>query len=859
MKQHHLLKRMASLLCASVITLTAAMNLPQREKAAAAELRNASVSVSEKVGLVGNLFCIANEQTADHAAMQWATSTAANHYVLYRSTDESTGFSPVYEGSGSSYEDDDMQVGQTYYYQLMATDGKSEWFSGVKSLTPTDIPSNLNTYDNQKGSNLVYATSGTKVGNTYYNYSLKSHSGKNDIYLAETTSSDGIHFGNERNVADSSQNSALASCKIESIHITYMEKTGTITVWAHWEQPSGYSDGKALVITGKPGGQFTVHHVYNPLGIQVRDMAVFVDDDGTGYLIAAANVEGQGANATLYIFKMNDSYSDVTEVVAKLFEDQYREFPNLIKKNGYYFLFTSQAAGWYPSSGAYAVTKDLRSGWSDLRPIGNTSTFSSQSGWIVDLCGKNYLMHAYRWLKASGTSGTTLCPLYFDNEFAFYDYYPYFKYSTATGDLYPVQQGELLSQDKQASSSLGAKSANSPQKAVDGSYQSSFAAIGDYKKWPFYLQVDLGEVCNLANIQTSWYICKGSEGYYSYYVQGSTDGVNWKTLLDRTDTSQEIVSKTYGFNSDMLSGEARYVRLNVKSATLQNNPTNNWYTPTIYECKIYGQPTGVSKMPMPAAAFDFEDGTVKDTSGNNVSLTLHGNAKVASDSQKGNVLTLDGMTDSYAQLPTGFLDGCCDYTISMDVCNRTEGDFFTFAAGKDDQKYVFFRVGAENFRFAVTTDTWRGESVLSLDNNGNEWHNYTLVVNGATVYLYRDGSLVGTSCELTSSISDMGSSLTVYLGKSYYEADVYMNGSFDNVKIFKTALFATEVEQLLGKTAVTGDVNADGVCSVADAVVLYHWLRHDRIQVNDWKAGDMDGNGILTISDLTLLKQLLLK
>ena len=128
-----------------------------------------------------------------------------------------------------------------------------------------------------------------------------------------------------------------------------------------------------------------------------------------------------------------------------------------------------------------------------------------------------------------------------------------------------------------------------------------------------------------------------------------------QTPLDRTDTSQEIVSKTYGFNSDMLSGEARYVRLNVKSATLQNNPTNNWYTPTIYECKIYGERTGVRKMPSPAAAFDFEDGTAKDTSGNNISLTLHGNAKVSSDSQKGNVLTLDGMTDSYAMEKYGEL------------------------------------------------------------------------------------------------------------------------------------------------------------------------------------------------------------
>ena len=564
MLKNRILKRVVAVVC------SAALLLPVGDYGRSVTSRafSASTAVSEEIGLVGNLFCVADSSAADHAALQWATTLPAESYMLYRSTDSESGFVPVYEGSGTSYEDDDMQTGTTYYYQLKVTSKGKESFSSVKQLTPCALPSGLSTYDNQKGSSLVYETSGYKVGNTYYSYSLKKHNGKNDIYLAETISTDGKRFGSERNVADSSQNSALESCKIESVHIDYIPAKNKVVVWAHWEKPDGYADGKALVITGTPGGQFTVHHVYNPLGIQVRDMAIFFDDDGAGYLIAAANKEGQGANATMYIFRMNDDYSDVTDVVTTLFEDQYREFPNLIKKDGYYFLFTSQAAGWYPSSGAYSVTTDLYGKWSGLRSIGNTSTFSSQSGWIVNMQDKNYLMHAYRWLRASSTSGTTLCPLYFDNGFAFYDYCPYFKYNTSTGDLFPVQQGELLSQDSPASSSLAAKGSSSPAKAFDGTYQTSFTAIGDYKKWPFYLQVDLERVCELSNIQTSWYICKGSEGYYTYTVEGSIDGQKWTKLLDHTDKSREEVSKTYGFNSDMLSGKARYVRLNVQNATL---------------------------------------------------------------------------------------------------------------------------------------------------------------------------------------------------------------------------------------------------------------------------------------------------
>ncbi|WP_295085315.1 LamG-like jellyroll fold domain-containing protein [Ruminococcus sp.] len=837
-----LFKRTVTIICCAATVLTAS----NYEKEIKSYASSASTVVSEDVGLVGNLFCIADNKSADHAELQWATTQPVDCYTLYRSTNAEYGFEKIYEGNGNSYEDDNMVVGTTYYYQLRVNSKGKEIYSSVKSLTPCTLPSGLITYDNMKGSNLVYDTNGYKVGNTYYSYSLKKHSGKDDIYLEETTSTDGIRFGNGKNVADSSQNSALESCKIESVHIDYIPERNKVVIWAHWEKTSGYSDGKALVITGTPGGQFTVHHVYNPLGIQVRDMAIFFDDDGTGYLIAAANKEGQGANATMYIFRMNDDYSDVTEIVTTLFEDQYREFPNLIKKDGYYFLFTSQAAGWYPSSGAYSVTKDLKGKWSELRSIGNTSTFSSQSGWIVNMQDKNYLMHAYRWLRASSTSGTTLCPLYFDKGFAFYDYCPYFKYSTSTGELFPVQQGELLSLDKPSSSSLAAKFGNSPKKAFDGSYQSSFTAIGDYKKWPFYLQVDLEAVCNLTNIQTSWYICKGSEGYYTYTVEGSVDGINWKKLLDHTDKSDEIVNKTYGFNSDMLSGEARYVRLNVQNATLQNNPDNNWYTPTVYEVKVFGTHKNIADKPKTYVDIDFE--------GSIGNLSLNGEAIVKQDAEKGNILYLNGSEGTFGEFPTGMLDGCRDYTISMDIKSESSGNFFTFAAGKNDEKYVFFRVADKLFRFAATTDSWRDETELIYDIDGYEWHNYTLVVNGADTKLYIDGIMALETTETHGQIADMGTGTSCYIGKSYYSDDSYFKGSIDNIKIYKCALTHREITD---KVVIKGDVNGDEVLSVADLVTMQRYLLGN-VSLSNWENGDLNNDSRMDVFDLCLIRKLLI-
>ena len=58
---------------------------------------------------------------------------------------------------------------------------------------------------------------------------------------------------------------------------------------------------------------------------------------------------------------------------------------------------------------------------------------------------------------------------------------------------------------------------------------------------------------------------------------------------------------------------------------------------------------------------------------------------------------------------------------------------------------------------------------------------------------------------------------------------------------------------------VIGDINKDGVCDKKDAVLLQSWLLAiPNTELADWKAGDLDKNGKLTGSDLTLLKQILL-
>lgn len=57
---------------------------------------------------------------------------------------------------------------------------------------------------------------------------------------------------------------------------------------------------------------------------------------------------------------------------------------------------------------------------------------------------------------------------------------------------------------------------------------------------------------------------------------------------------------------------------------------------------------------------------------------------------------------------------------------------------------------------------------------------------------------------------------------------------------------------------VPGDVNADGVCSIADVVMLQKWLLNDETVLNHWKAADLCANDRLEVSDLVLMKRLIL-
>ena len=193
----------------------------------------------------------------------------------------------------------------------------------------------------------------------------------------------------------------------------------------------------------------------------------------------------------------------------------------------------------------------------------------------------------------------------------------------------------------------------------------------------------------------------------------------------------------------------------------------------------------------PVLRYDFES--------NEGAPSLFGNAALVYDEDKGgNVLNLDGTDGTYAALPQGFFDSRNTMTITFDVLARNNGgNYFTFCFGADNEAYNFFRVRDDEIRNAVTRWSWQNEhEVKTTLYNSNIWNNIALVYSGTNMKLYVNGVLANENSDTTINISDLGSNLLSYLGKSLYDGDGYFNGCFDNFEVYNTALGAADIAEI---------------------------------------------------------------
>ncbi|MGE6663670.1 family 43 glycosylhydrolase [Paenibacillus xylanexedens] len=331
-------------------------------------------AAGEETHIAATLFVLKTESEVSNAKIHWAPVQGATAYELYRSENDEP-YQLLQTLTGTTSDDYDLNIGSSYKYQVKAYGGTSLLTSAVSpEYTPYSLPENLTTFDNTTQSTLMLSNE-LKVGDTYYRFNFAQKSSGGFGEMIQQTSTDDISYGNDKVVLSYTDHPDLANSKFEGINILYHAPTNKFVFWAHYENSTDYTLARVSVASATPGEDFTFHKSFRPEGNQSRDISIFKDDDDSAYLISTAN-----NNSDTILYKLTSDWLDVDHQVSVIYQSQHRELPKMIKKDGIYYLFSSQAAGWYPSIPLYSSANSIDGDWSELRTIGNTSTFSAQSG-----------------------------------------------------------------------------------------------------------------------------------------------------------------------------------------------------------------------------------------------------------------------------------------------------------------------------------------------------------------------------------------------------------------------------------------------------------------------------------------------
>ncbi|GEC03903.1 beta-xylosidase [Streptomyces spinoverrucosus] len=252
--------------------------------------------------------------------------------------------------------------------------------------------------------NPVHAHGGgiIKVGAYYYWFGEHRNADNTFRYVDAYRSTDLKNWEFRNHVLTQSTDPELAVANIERPKVMYNASTGKFVMWMHKENGSDYSEARAAVaVSDTVDGDYTWQGSFRPLGQHMsRDITVFVDTDGTGYMISAAR-----ENYDLHIYRLTSDYTGIAALVADPWHGGHREAPALFKRNGVYFMLTSGATGWNPNQQQYATATSITGPWTAMTNVGDSTAYGSQTTYVLPVQGTSgtaYLYLGDRWGNSFG-------------------------------------------------------------------------------------------------------------------------------------------------------------------------------------------------------------------------------------------------------------------------------------------------------------------------------------------------------------------------------------------------------------------------------------------------------------------------
>lgn len=182
--------------------------------------------------------------------------------------------------------------------------------------------------------------------------------------------------------------------------VVHCPTTGKYVLWAHADSPDYKKACVGVAIADTPIGPFVYQGSFRPCDQESRDMTIFVDTDGTAYLVYSSQW-----NATTHIAPLMDDYLSVRGDYVEAFPGEYREAPAVFKYEGRYYMITSGCTGWEPNPARWHVADSMLGPWvTGGDPcVGDEkgTTFDAQSTFVLPFPGATdrFILMADRWQR----------------------------------------------------------------------------------------------------------------------------------------------------------------------------------------------------------------------------------------------------------------------------------------------------------------------------------------------------------------------------------------------------------------------------------------------------------------------------
>ena len=532
-------------------------------------------------------FKLIGENEVKNVKINWMQRNDADVYKIFRNG------TLIGETRGDTYDDYGLSLGENYTYHVEGyKEGRKIATSESQSAMPFSPSQDCDVYDNRNGQylkNREGGISGMKIGDLYFSYRLerkkKTVDGqeKDGLLLSESYSTTGKEgsWNSPREIA------FYPNVNFEGIGFRYNEKTRKDVLSAHYEDQGGYTAAKIFLAQITPKGGIEIGTMERPLGHDSRDQSLFVDEDGTAYLLSATNM-----NSDINIYRLDETWTKPVALANTICKGQHRETPSILKKDGTYYFFSSKASGWYPSQTMYASADRIDGKWSPLKEIGNNSTYGVQFNYVQQTTGTRETLGLwgfhwgaqYHHRDPDGTF-TRISPATFNRGYASMNYFRFVEFHDQYG-IIPVQNGRNLTLGATVvpSHAPGDGSA-APDCITDGSDMASSPYFKS-SHYPYSLTIELPQPSRISEINLATRLVNGSETAYKYTIEGSMDGQEYQTLIDGRN------SWTVGFHILPVEDRSAYkfLRLNVfQIINVHNNHPATW-ADGIYEFTAFGFP-----------------------------------------------------------------------------------------------------------------------------------------------------------------------------------------------------------------------------------------------------------------------------